>query len=381
MGNLYFFSGSVTAFFIILLLSKKNKATYDWLLVGWLTIILFHIIVFNLSFQNPYTFWLEISSAAVFLNGPILWLYTKNLFRKTGFFDKYHLIHFLPFILNLALIVPYIFQNILAPFSDMVRVLLAWAKLLSILIYCLLATAEIRRSQQTAENNLSNTEAFHVKWLQLAIYAVIIVWCIGVISQVIFQAGVWGLSPHMEDLAINVAVSLFVIVMGYYGFKQAPVFIGEPSFSVNTDHVKEEPDDHSAVNPEVERYRKSAINSGDVQQYAGMLEDLMEKEKLFTDPELSLNKLASHLKISPNHLSQVINQHYKKNFYEFVNTYRVEEVIRILHSDAMESITMLGIGLDAGFNSKASFNRYFKKHTGKTPSAYFSDLSQSKEEN
>jgi AraC-like DNA-binding protein len=375
MENLYFFSGSVTAFFLILLLSKKNKANYDWLLAAWLSIILFHIIVFNISFHNPYTFLLEISSALVFLNGPILWLYTKNLFRKTSFFKGYHLIHFLPFILNLAIILPYIFQHTLAPFSDMVRGLLAWAKLVSILVYCLLAAAEIRHSQRVAEDNLSNTEAFHVKWLQLAIYAVIMVWCIGVISQVIFQAGIFGLSSDMEDLAINVAVSIFVVVMGYYGFKQAPVFVADHSFSVKADPLQEESDGQGAANPEVERYRKSAITPGDVLQYAGMLENLMQKEKLFTDPELSLNKLAGHLNISPNHLSQVINQHYKKNFYEFVNTYRVEEVIRMLQPDALKNSTMLGIGLDAGFNSKASFNRYFKKHTGKTPSDYFSDIS------
>jgi AraC-like DNA-binding protein len=96
----------------------------------------------------------------------------------------------------------------------------------------------------------------------------------------------------------------------------------------------------------------------------------MLTEKLFTDPELSLNKLAQRLDISTNQLSQVINQHYQKNFYEFVNAFRVEEVIRILHSGALENTTMLGIGLDAGFNSKASFNRYFKKHTGRTPSDY-----------
>jgi AraC-like DNA-binding protein len=378
MGNLFFFSGSVTAFFIILLLSKKNKATYDWLLAGWLVIILFHIIVSFLSIYNPHTFLLEISSAAVFLNGPVMWLYTKNLFHKKKAFSRYTFLHFLPFLIHLAIVLPYIYESSLAPLSDVVRGILAWAKLASIFLYSLMAASEIKRSLSIAENSLSNTEAFHVKWLQLAIYAVVFIWVIGFASQFAFQTGFFNLDPDQEDIAIHVAVSIFVIVLGYYGFKQAPVFVDELTLSPG------QGDERKEVNindPLQERYKKSAINSEDVKKYAYQLDELMQKEKLFTDPELTLNKLASCLSISTNQLSQVINQHYKRNFYEFVNTYRVEEVIRILHSDAMESTTMLGIGLDAGFNSKASFNRYFKKHTGKTPSAYFNAISHSKGEN
>jgi AraC-like DNA-binding protein len=370
MDNLYFFSGSVTAFFVVLLLTKKNKALYDWLLAAWLAIVLLHILVFYLSIHQPHTYMLEISSAAVFLNGPVLWLYTKNLFGKTGLLEGYHFVHFLPFFLNLVFIVPYIFQNTLAPFPGFVRDLLAWAKLGSILVYSLLAASEIRRNQIVAEDNLSNTEAFHVKWLQLAIYAVIMVWVIGVISQVIFQAGMFGLSSKQEDLAINIAVSIFVIVMGYYGFRQAPIFDGDTGFNGIPGDEKEALGGGEPAVPEIERYKKSAISPGDLKNHAERLEELMLTEKLFTDPELSLNKLAQRLDISTNQLSQVINQHYQKNFYEFVNAFRVEEVIRILHSGALENTTMLGIGLDAGFNSKASFNRYFKKHTGRTPSDY-----------
>ncbi len=374
MGNLFFFSGSVTAFFIILLLSKKNKATYDWLLAGWLVIILFHIIVSFLSLYNPHTFLLEISSAAVFLNGPIMLLYTKNLFHKQKALSRYSFLHFLPFVVHLAIVIPYISHKSLAPFSDSAREVLALAKLASILVYCLIAGSEIKRNLRIAENNLSNTEAFHVKWLQMAIYAVVVVWCIGLASQFAFQTGLFNLNPDQEDLAIHVSVSIFVIVLGYYGFKQAPVFVDELTLSPGQGDERIE---LSMNDPLPERYKKSAINPEDVKKYADQLDELMQREKLFTNPELTLNKLASCLNISPNQLSQVINQHYKKNFYEFVNTYRVEEVIRILHSDAMKNTTMLGIGLDAGFNSKASFNRYFKKYTGKTPSAYFNDISHS----
>lgn len=377
MGNLYFFSGSVTAFFILLLLSKKNKATYDWLLAGWLAVVLFHITVFYRSVHNPHTFLLEISSAAVFLNGPLLGLYTRNIFHKEKFFTGFHLLHIFPFLIHLVLVFPYICRTTLAPLPDAVRGILAWAKLASILFYCLMALSEIKRSLSIAGNNLSNTEAFHVKWLQRAIYAILIVWCIGFAGQFVFQAGLMHIHKEQEDLAIHIAVSILVIGMGYYGFKQAPVFIDDlTSSTIRAD----EPKEAGGVDAVQERYRKSAINPEDIKKYANRLDELMQQEKLFTDAELTLNKLAGRLQLSPHQLSQVINQHYRKNFFEFVNTYRVEEVIGMLKSGAVQHSTLLGLALDAGFNSKASFNRYFKKHTGKTPSEYCKDLNQHPEE-
>jgi AraC-like DNA-binding protein len=233
-----------------------------------------------------------------------------------------------------------------------------------------MAASEIKRSLSIAKHNLSNTEAFHVKWLQLAIYAVVFVWCTGFASQFAFQTGLIKLDRDQEDLAIHVAVSIFVIVLGYYGFKQAPVFVDEFSQGRQDEAAPEGGSDVLLQ----ERYKKSAINPEEVKKYASQLDDLMQKEKLFTDAELSLNKLAGRINLSPNQLSQVINHHFQKNFFEFVNTYRVEEVISMLQTGASQHSTLFGIGLDAGFNSKASFNRYFKKHTGKTPSEYFKDL-------
>jgi AraC-like DNA-binding protein len=75
--------------------------------------------------------------------------------------------------------------------------------------------------------------------------------------------------------------------------------------------------------------------------------------------------------MSPNHLSQVINQLEGKNFFDFVNAYRVEEVKRKMADDRSKKLTLLAIALESGFNSKTSFNMVFKKMTGQTPSQYY----------
>jgi len=93
----------------------------------------------------------------------------------------------------------------------------------------------------------------------------------------------------------------------------------------------------------------------------------MEVENIYKDPELNLNKLAETLTINTRDLTKLINTVFNRNFSDYVNTYRIESVKQILKSQADNHLSLLGIGLEAGFNSKASFNRTFKKFTGLSP--------------
>ena len=86
--------------------------------------------------------------------------------------------------------------------------------------------------------------------------------------------------------------------------------------------------------------------------------------------------MAAKLGVHPNYLSQVINQRENKNFYDFVNTYRVAEFKRLISMPRNQHLTLLSVAFDCGFNSKSSFNRYFKKATGQTPSEYFTSLTK-----
>jgi AraC-like DNA-binding protein len=372
MEHLFFFSGSITTFFLVLLLSKKNKAAYDKLLIIWFAIILFHIAVFYLSSFDQYTYLLELSSAAVFLSGPILWLYTRQLTRNSDAIRWNQGIHLLPFLINIAIVLPYVLQGSLAPLSDFSRDLLAWGKLASILLYCLAAIAEIRQHKTVAKENYSNIESIHLKWLQFVIFGIIGIWVIGLASQLIFQTSQSSFPEVYEDVAVNVAVSCLVIFIGYYGFVQAPIFIIDSlKQPIGKTAKVSDPEETPAV---AIKYKRSGIGTEAVVAHARKLERLMSGHKPFTDPELTLDKLAAFMEISPNQLSQIINEHYRQSFYDFVNAYRVEEVKELLKTNAVEHTTLLGIGLNAGFNSKATFNRCFKKHTGKTPSDYLKEI-------
>ncbi|MCU0348885.1 MAG: helix-turn-helix transcriptional regulator, partial [Saprospiraceae bacterium] len=98
----------------------------------------------------------------------------------------------------------------------------------------------------------------------------------------------------------------------------------------------------------------------------------MTDERLYLEPELTLSDLARRLQTNASVLSAVVNRAFGKNFNDFVNEYRVEAVKRLLEDPKASHLSLLGIGLECGFNSKSTFNRAFRKVTGVAPSEWAS---------
>jgi AraC-like DNA-binding protein len=121
------------------------------------------------------------------------------------------------------------------------------------------------------------------------------------------------------------------------------------------------------LDPEV---ANSAEGDPLVIEWKPRIEALMREERLFENPELSLSGMASRLKLPAAQLSRIINQGFGCNFNDFVNGYRVAAVKELLAAGEQQQQTLLGIAYDCGFNSKATFNRAFRKATGQNPSDY-----------
>jgi AraC-like DNA-binding protein len=102
-----------------------------------------------------------------------------------------------------------------------------------------------------------------------------------------------------------------------------------------------------------------------------LLERLMEEEKLYLRSELDLGALAARLGWPRNEVSAAINGGFGLNFYDFVNGYRVREVKALMEDPERGNLTLFALALEAGFNSKPTFNAVFKKQVGCTPSEYF----------
>ena len=111
-----------------------------------------------------------------------------------------------------------------------------------------------------------------------------------------------------------------------------------------------------------------------IEDIAGLrrqVEEYMAKDKPYTNPKLSLSELAGKLKMSQHTLSRVINDGFEKNFFDFINSYRIDDFKRRVDNPKFKNYTLLSIAYEVGFNSKTAFNRSFKKITGQTPRDYY----------
>jgi AraC-like DNA-binding protein len=162
------------------------------------------------------------------------------------------------------------------------------------------------------------------------------------------------LSPFMRQHAgagISYIVYLAAIYLScYHALKQRHVF--PPA------------EESLAVQPIAEQPRLSEDESAILRV---RLAHLMQEEKLYTEPELSLSQLAGRMGLSLHELSWLLNKEIGKNFYQYVNHFRIEQAKTLLQSPDHQHLSILAIGFTAGFNSKTAFNNAFKKMVGVTP--------------
>ena len=301
------------------------------------------------------------------IHGPLLFLYTGSL---TSYFTKWkpkYLLHFLPVIIFYCYYfdffissgqekIEFVKKLIIKP--DIFHIFFFPAIILSGFSYIFLTFLLFRKHRRNILNNLSNSnEENNLHWLRNLLIGLLVIWLV-----VLFDNFV--LDSSLTDPAIYVSVSLFVAFIGFFGLRQGNIFMNLPNGSLPAELTVEEQ----------QRYSKSGLKEERATEIQQFLIKLMEEKKLFLDENISLPQLAGMLNIHPNYLSQVINERFQKNFYDFINSYRIEEFKRLVASGKNKNKTFFALALDCGFNSKASFNNSFKKITGITPSEFVKSL-------
>ncbi|MEO9892258.1 helix-turn-helix domain-containing protein [Aurantibacter sp.] len=122
------------------------------------------------------------------------------------------------------------------------------------------------------------------------------------------------------------------------------------------------------------KYQKPLFNKELLETYRKQLDYLITEEEPYLDPNLTLRDLAEMLEIPPNHLSQLLNEGFNKNFSEFINSFRLRSFKSKVADASQQHLTILALAYDSGFNSKTVFNTYFKKAMGITPRAYWKSV-------
>lgn len=123
------------------------------------------------------------------------------------------------------------------------------------------------------------------------------------------------------------------------------------------------------------QYKKSGLKEKDAKEILSRLEEYMQIDKPYLKNKLTLNDLSNHIGASSNQLSQVLNEQLQQNFYDYVNGFRLKEFKEKIKNPKNQKFTFLSVAYQCGFNSKTTFNTFFKKATGLTPSEYFKKIS------
>lgn len=193
-------------------------------------------------------------------------------------------------------------------------------------------------------------------WIKIPLIGLGIIWATFLVFEYLVRQDVVDVRSYFF-----ISVTVFVYLMALHLYRNG----------ASVQAIQRERDDSSIDNLEAAvKYRKSGLTIAKSQELHESLLNYMKEEQPFLDSELSLSQLASALQIRSNHLSQAINEVEEKSFNDFVNRYRVEALIAKYKTSKGEQLTLLAMALDCGFASKSSFNRIFKKETGKSPSEY-----------
>lgn len=356
-------------FAILLLTLKKGNRQTNVLLALFLfcyaAIPLDTLINFGASFRqvaidfSPNVFY--IFGHAYWLESVFLLFFVRSLIYKDFTFKRVDLLYFVPFCLYfIHEISEWFLLDSQAKLSYLSGYQLeeepAYTRFINLFRECFrvfcgaLCLIELQRYQKQIKNEFADIEAIDLTWLKVLVIGFLVIKIQAVVVTLGYMSTI-ELAIEINYALIgqtsNIMVMFLISFLMYFSLGFSSVFTGIES----SDNKTPEKD---AIDPE----------------QITLLQSYMLEQKPFLNHLLNLDNLSSQLLMSPRALSQIINRHFKQNFFEFINSYRVEESKRLLQQEENKKVTMIDIMDQAGFNSKATFNTFFKKSVGLTPTQY-----------
>lgn len=379
MASIFLIGISFALFFTILLLNKKERTIAETILLSWLIVIAFHLSGFYIEYTEIYfefPHFLGLNDGLPFLYGPFLFFYTEALISEKPSFKRPYWLHLIPFTVYTLTYLPFYFapsgnkiqlyqQGILG--DSFLSTCLIALKLLSGPVYIIWVWIKLNKHSATIQNYYSYTEKVDLNWLKKLTTGLGLFWLTLMVLLVVEKWGGYHF-PKSADAVIFAFLTIFVVALSYYGLRQRAIYVSKPV--IKKDKGKNETPNVHFSGELIAKYSKSGLTEEEGAQYLEKLLAHMDSNKPYLQTTLSVDDIANDLDIPRHHLSQIINQKLGKNFYQFVNQYRVEEAKRRLLDEAHQQFTLLAIAYDSGFNSKASFNTTFKNYTDMTPSQY-----------
>ncbi len=350
------FQGLLLAFTLVF--SKDGRKMSNRLLAAVLvltTIVLAHVVLEERDafFSYPYLFFVK--AHVFFLLGPLFFFYVKSHINKEFKFAAKDLLHLIPFLIFFLVVLPLYLES-KATFQEMIIQRANQSKILSTedmvvqgilksyyLFYLIISLTTIRKFFKSSSESNVVLHANKFEWIKRIILITIFIACISMITDFLQPS-------QFTKSFVPIANVALIVLMGYLGLKQTDIY-----------SVLE-------LKRPQRKYKKSALTE---EVSTGIFDSLMLKmksEKLFKESDLSLPVLSKSIDTPPHHVSQVINEKFGMNYFNFISKYRIEEA-KILIS-ANNDMNFSQIAYEIGFNSISTFNAAFKKFTGYSPAEF-----------
>lgn len=330
------------------------------LVVGTLSTTL---VIWNASFQAmvvvTYSWIPALLSACLLLQGPVLFFYLRSLAQQINLRQWRHTMHLIPPLVAVAVVfvydlsiydwLPWHWPELTV--DDRAALAFVWALVkcspLVYVIACVFAELRLRQQLRQMYSSLSERE---LRLAELVLGGFFIHWFWSFVAY--FLGDYVG--PETNDLlgTMNTYLTVLLVnVLLLFGWRNSREILPEmlQSSKPEKGRLQEMPQ----VNEKLQ-----AVESG------------IRNLRLHLESQINLERFAEQVGIKPRELSTIINDHYQQNFFEFINSQRVEEAKRLLASAECMGDTVLDILYKSGFNSQSAFHRFFKRMVGMTPSEY-----------
>lgn len=358
------------AFFLITLKTKYKISNALFAVFLVLNAIDISEPLFNMMVDGPSNLGMFRTTFA-FLQIPVFYLYIISVCYSDFKLEPKYLLHLLPFlVVNLVLLPRFYAVDAASKISfiqnrqsmiefQFIHILIH----LQMVIYFIAVFRVLRKSKKLYLENYAGKSINSYNWLFQFTVVLTILYAVALLKN-IFKFSDY---PHIsEGLKISLWVSSLFIFC-WYLFKA----LNNPDLFRNVDSKLKLV---SEIVAEEKISEQPIVNEKEYNEELLKLKDYMVDKKPFLNPSLTIQDISREIGIPTRELSVLINHQLGQHFYDFVNTYRIENAMDILKDTTKSKVTILEILYEVGFNSKSSFNTAFKKHTGNTPTEYRKNL-------
>lgn len=340
----------------ILMISKKEKSVSDKILYIWLLLLGAEFLTCALDYK---IYGHPLLSSSFLLFNPALTLYIRSLTRPDFKLKYAYLLHLIPFLFfetyAYAIAIPFEFDTFFhADDNFSFRMIFTAATIISWLVYnpwSLFLILNHRKRLLNEKSNIDSNE--NLTWLR-SVTLFYVTYCV-----IVFFIAVYVYLSRADYIILTFynysALLILIYMISFYGLRQQKIALEEE----NTEVLLPE---------EIKSYKNSILTPEAKAEIKNKILDFVENKKAYLNPDLNMDVLSESIGIPKYQITEVLNTELGKNFFRFINSYRVSEVIRQISAPQLK-YSIEAIGYDCGFSSKSSFYTVFKSITGETPTA------------